>query len=102
MRLHWNANGHAFDEATGLSAQVECNDPGSAEPWIWFLADWPVYPGPKEVDRVPSGRAATEGAAKAAAEAALPTEEGMEKMRSEAEEQWQAFRDSQDRAAPWN
>lgn len=81
MRLQWGPSPgqpdgrhqEARDEATGITAVVECDDPSGPEPWTWYLANYPVVSREPADDEGPAGRAPSREAAMAAAELALPT-----------------------------
>src|SRR5690242_12896415 len=94
MRLRWNpapeiqdATCHdATDEATGITAVVECDDPASADPWVWYLVNYPVVSREPTDNEGPAGRAPTKEAAMEAATKALPTrEESADLQRQEKE-----------------
>jgi hypothetical protein len=102
--LKWDSNGTAHDPDTGLTAHVERNGTDADSPWIWFLADWPVFPAGREniQNECPRSSAATEEAAKRAAEETLPTPEEMTSLCRESEKAWSAYYKAQEDAASDN
>jgi hypothetical protein len=80
MYLHWKplletagaAYHIATDEPTGITIVVECDDPGSPESWVWYLANYPVVSREPADHEGPAGRAATKEAAVEAASKMLP------------------------------
>lgn len=81
MRLQWEPSPEqpdgrrheARDEATGITAVVEWDDPSGPRPWVWYLANYPIVSWEPADGEGPAGRAPTREAAMAAAEQALPT-----------------------------
>lgn len=61
------------DEATGITVVVECDNPDSPEPWVWYLANYPVVSREPVDNEGPAGRASTKEAAVETATKALPT-----------------------------
>ena len=88
IRLHWNDTGHARDDATGLSLQVERNGIDPAYPWVWFITDMPVFPDRDQSEDRRHGRAPTEVEAKLAAEAGLPSVDELRAFESGSESAW--------------
>ncbi len=94
MRLQWkpylempgDTYQEATDKATGITAVVECDDPGSLKPWVWYLTNYPVVSRAPSDREGPSGRASTKEAAMEAADKALPTlKQGADLQRQEKE-----------------
>jgi hypothetical protein len=81
MHLQWKppletagATHHeAVDETTGITVVVECDHPGSPEPWVWYLTNYPVVSREPADNEGPAGRASTRDAAVEAATKSLPT-----------------------------
>ena len=61
------------DEATGIRVVVECDNPENPEPWVWYLANYPVVSREPVDNEGPAGRASTKEAAVEAATKCLPT-----------------------------
>jgi hypothetical protein len=111
MTLKWEDQGngsfYARDEVTGLSAQVEKSGIDPDKPFVWFIADLPVYPDPIDdptdfADSEYSGSAATAEEAMAAAEDIIPDEELISEMRADAEAKWEAWHKARRDAADNN
>ncbi len=94
MRLQWkpylemlgDTYQEATDKATGITAVVECDDPGSLEPWAWYLTNYPVVSREPTDSEGPAGRASTKEAAMEAAAKALPSlQQGSDLQRREKE-----------------
>lgn len=61
------------DEATGIKVVVACGNPDSPEPWVWYLANYPVVSREPVDNEGPAGRASTKEVAVEAATNAFPT-----------------------------
>jgi hypothetical protein len=71
MHLQWKppletagvTHHEAVDETTGITFVVECDHPGSPEPWVWYLANYPVVSREPTDNVGPAGRASTKDVA---------------------------------------
>jgi len=61
------------DKATGIKVVVECDNPDSPEPWVWYLANYPIVSREPVDNEGPAGRALTKDVAVEAATKAFPT-----------------------------
>ncbi len=98
MRLQWKPSlemrmaqhQEATDEATGITAVVECDDPNGPAPWVWYLTNYPVVSREPTDSEGPAGRASTKEAAMEAAAKALPTPEQSADLQKEEAELYQS------------
>ena len=98
MRLRWKpslemhgATYHeATDEATGIAVVVECDDPASPQPWVWYLVNYPVVSREPIDNEGPAGRASTKEAAMDAALKALPPFEASANLKRQDKELYES------------